>query len=140
MAFALPKPIQDMIPEKYDTLWCDGYHTYFHSSGCRHIQETLYEGDYPDFIPLFKVDKPFKVPKQDDIQQIYKEIKGLSFDCCYKQFKRWDAFRYQFEEFEHNFDSFNFFITGSWTVLWLCFLMETVFNQTWDGNTWQVIE
>lgn len=80
------------------------------------------------------------LPRQEDLQKIYKELKELSFDCCYKQFKRWDAFRYQQEEFEHGQYSFNIFETGSWEVLWLCFVMETCYNKRWNGNTWEVIK
>lgn len=76
------------------------------------------------------------LPRQEDLQKIYKELKELSFDCCYKQFKRWDAFRYQQEEFEHGQYSFNIFETGDWNVLWLCFVMETCYNKQWNGKTW----
>jgi len=78
----------------------------------------------------------FWIPRQDDLQLIYKELKELSFDCCYKQFKKWDAFRYQQEEFEHGRYSFNIFETGDWNVLWLCFVMETCYNKQWNGETW----
>lgn len=128
MCAALPQPIQDMIPEKYDTLWCDGYNTYYKSSNCQHLQDELYTGDYPDYIPLIpnKQRNPFKIPNQEIIQKIYKELTGLSFDCCYLEFKKWNALNYLDES------SFNMFLTGDWTVLWLCFFMAKCFNKWWD--------
>jgi len=80
------------------------------------------------------------LPRQEDLQATYKQIKELSFDCCYKQFKKWDAFMYRFVEFEHTFSAFNMFETGSWNVLWLCFVMEKCYNKTWNGSTWEAIQ
>jgi hypothetical protein len=81
----------------------------------------------------------FWLPRQEDLQKIYKEQKELSFDCCYVQFKRWDAFRYQHERFEHGLPYFEIFETGDWNILWLCFVMETCFNKQWNGTTWEAI-
>lgn len=79
------------------------------------------------------------LPRQEDLQKIYKEQKELSFDCCYVQFKRWDAFRYQHERFEHGLPYFEIFETGDWNILWLCFVMETCFQKEWNGTTWEAI-
>ena len=82
------------------------------------------------------------LPRQEDLQKIYKEKKELSFDCCYVQFKRWDAFRYQHERFEHGLPYFEIFETGDWNVLWLCFVMETCYHKKWnmETQTWETTQ
>lgn len=82
------------------------------------------------------------LPRQEDLQKIYKEQKELSFDCCYVQFKRWDAFRYQHERFEHGLPYFEIFETGDWNILWLCFVMETCYHKQWnmETQTWETTQ
>lgn len=82
------------------------------------------------------------LPRQEDLQQIYQKHKGLSFDCCYLQFKKWNPFHYNQKYTDHygNIKIFTIFETGSWTVLWLCFVMETVYHKVWNGTTWEPLK
>ncbi len=94
------------------------------------------------YLRLKKNPRVFWLPIQEDLQKIYKENKELSFDCCYVQFKRWDAFRYQHEEFTHGLPYFEIFETGDWNILWLCFVMETCYQKQWNTatQTWETTQ
>jgi len=120
----LPKPIQDMIPERYDTLWCDGYNTYYKSSNCQHLQDKLYTGEYPNYVPLIpnKQENPFKIPTQEMIQTITDDLMGVTSDLIVLSlFKYWE------EDYAWGDD---------FSMLWLCFMMNKCFNMEWNNCEW----
>lgn len=68
------------------------------------------------------------LPLQEDLQTIYDNHVGLTFDLVLM------AFQYYYEneyEFESNF-----------SMVWLCFVMETCYGKQWnmETQTWEAIQ
>jgi hypothetical protein len=137
MSRDLPKEVQDLIPETIETRWCDG--------------EWLYMGeiDSPDLIMLGEVNltndfvEPFKVPRQEDLQEIYKQVQDCNFEFMLLRFREYiDKGIWDYGTGDGQWVCFNnqWHITD-FTTLWLCFVMEMCYGKRWDTEkkTWTVI-
>lgn len=73
------------------------------------------------------------LPRQEDLQEILiQKYKWSTYDL-YIYFERFlDLYYEHFGREEVNKLDFN--------QLWLCFIMETIFSKTWNGQTWEVIK
>lgn len=94
----------------------------------------------------YDINKVYWKPRQEDLQNIAMnylinkeleedfEAKGLGFDWMKKEYG-----------FNLLCDSFGLWWTfeiktNNYNETWLCFVMETCYDKTWNGNTWEVIE
>lgn len=87
------------------------------------------------------------LPRQEDLQKIALEEGHWVYDSGYKKvdyLSQWDlsnsfiswhkmiSFYTPKSQFKLCMDSFN--------KMWLCFVMETCYNKTWNGSTWEGIK
>lgn len=74
------------------------------------------------------------VPRIEDLQEIhYNAYLGQHVSTTEKSFHRWFWQEYNNKEKSclENYD---------WNELWLCFVMNKVFDKKWNGQTWEVIK
>lgn len=75
-----------------------------------------------------KFEEYFFIPRQEDLQEIYNKNKGITTDLVIYAFK-------EYYETEYNW-------ADDFTMIWLCFVMEKVFNKQWNRKLerWETIK
>ena len=71
------------------------------------------------------------LPRQEDLQEIYKEFFNLHDEM---------VILYHFKLWENSLMAIVQKLFPSINVTWLCFIMGTCYNKTWNGETWEVIK
>lgn len=128
MCKALPKEVQDLIPETIETRWCDGRVIYLDVDVPQVIVKSpmIVENIIYRLNDPFKVEKPFKVCRQEDLQEIAENKDKLlpSLQELRKYFKKitFTEMRIKIPMKWVNW----------WNILWLCFVMETCYKKQWD--------
>lgn len=97
------------------------------------------------------LDGYFWVPRQEDLQEIYlnsdaqfvyaysnsinkhKTYLGILGDLT-----NWLDYHLRCGVPETKMKNYEF-MTTNFEIMWLCFVMETVYNKRWNGSTWEVI-
>lgn len=120
MCRALPKEVQDLIPETIETRWCTGYQVYNlvkYYDDDEFGEPTSMAHVIDNIEPPFEVEKPFKLAKQEDLQAIVMKEKGYGVKELGLAYHHW--------------------LNGDYSDLvdgWLEFTMKTCFNKHWDAE------
>ncbi len=130
MCRALPRWVKKSIPDTIETRWCNGYQIYIYIKGYDEFgDENNIEYQIQHCKPPFKVKKPFKVPKQEDLQAIYKKKQDCNFEFMLLRFRKFiDKGIWSYGENE--IGELTFIL--DFNIIWILFVMQTCYGKQWD--------
>lgn len=74
------------------------------------------------------------LPSQEDLQEIhYNSFLGQHISTTEKSFHRWFWQEYNNKE-KSCLEQYD------WNEIWLCFVMNKVYDKQWNGTTWETIK